>query len=146
MNPLHGDLVLSGVSICASPNLDILGVKFVSKLTFEDHVRDIVTRVSQRILVLRLVKRALWTPLCFFVATMHFFSQSLGIVLRCGGLLLNVIFSFSCVRCIRWPGFSLNRVSCRYVIDVMLLHCVCCTRLIRTRIIVCSVIFHMLLL
>ena len=28
VNPPHGDLVLSGVSICASPNLDILGVKF----------------------------------------------------------------------------------------------------------------------
>ena len=27
VNPSHGDLVLSGVSICASQNLDILGVK-----------------------------------------------------------------------------------------------------------------------
>ena len=35
----HGDLVLSEVSIRTSPNLDILGVKFDSKLTFEDHVR-----------------------------------------------------------------------------------------------------------
>ena len=47
VNPPHGDLVLSGVSICASPDLDILGVKFDSKLTFEDHVRGIVSRVSQ---------------------------------------------------------------------------------------------------
>ena len=30
----HGDLVLSGVSISASPNLNILGVKFDRKLTF----------------------------------------------------------------------------------------------------------------
>ena len=37
------------VSIRASPNLDIHGVKFVSKLTFEDHVRDIVSQISQRI-------------------------------------------------------------------------------------------------
>ena len=37
------------------------------------------------------------------------------------------------------------RFSCRCVIDVMLLHCVCCTRLIRTLIIVCSVSFHLLL-
>ena len=36
--PPHGDLVLSGVFICASPNLDILGVKFDSKLTFDDNV------------------------------------------------------------------------------------------------------------
>ena len=45
----HGDLVLCGVSIRASHNLEILGVKFDSKLTFEDHVRGIVSRVSQRI-------------------------------------------------------------------------------------------------
>ena len=42
VNPLHGEFVLSGVSIQASPNLDILGVKFDSKLTFEDYVRVIV--------------------------------------------------------------------------------------------------------
>ena len=48
VNHPHGDLVMSGVSIGASPNLDILGVKFDSKLTFEDHVRGIVCRVSQR--------------------------------------------------------------------------------------------------
>ena len=53
----HGDLVLSGISIRASTNLDILDVKFESKLTFEDHVRVIVSRVSQRIGILRLVKR-----------------------------------------------------------------------------------------
>ena len=37
----HGDCltVLSWVSIRASPNLDILGVKFDSKLSFKDHVR-----------------------------------------------------------------------------------------------------------
>ena len=52
----HGDLVLSGVSIRACPNIDILGVVFDSKLTFEDHVRGIVSRFSQRIGILRLVK------------------------------------------------------------------------------------------
>ena len=56
VNPPHGDFVLSGVSICDSPNLDILGVKFDSRLTFEGHVRSIVYCVSQRIGVLSLVK------------------------------------------------------------------------------------------
>ena len=37
VNTPHSDLVLSGVSISASPNLEILGVKFDSKLTFEDY-------------------------------------------------------------------------------------------------------------
>ena len=58
---------------------------------------------------------------------------------------MNAIFSLSSTRCIRWAGFARIRLSFRCVIDVILLHCVCCTRLIRTRIIVCSVIFHLLL-
>ena len=37
--------------------LDILGLKFDCKLTFEDHVRGILSRVSQIIGILRLVKR-----------------------------------------------------------------------------------------
>ena len=57
VSPPHGDLVLSGVSIRASPNLDIIGAKFESKLTFEDHEREIVSHVSQRIGILRMVKR-----------------------------------------------------------------------------------------
>ena len=43
MNPLNGDLVLSGFSIRASRNLGILGVQFDSKLAFEVHVRGIVS-------------------------------------------------------------------------------------------------------
>ena len=68
VSPNHGDLVLSGVSIRARPNLDILGVKFERKLTFEDNVRGFVSRVSQRIGILRLVK-------CIFVDT--------SVLLRC---------------------------------------------------------------
>ena len=67
---------------------------------------------------------------------MQLFWQHLSIVLRCGGLLLNLIFSFSSARCFRWPGYMLISVSFRFVIDVMLLHRECCTRLIRTIIIV----------
>ena len=57
VNIPHGDFILSSVSIFDITNLDILGVKFASGLTFEDHVRGIVTRVSQRIGILRSVKR-----------------------------------------------------------------------------------------
>ena len=46
VSPSHGYLVLSGVSIRASPNLDIIGMKFDSKLTIEDHARGIVFLVS----------------------------------------------------------------------------------------------------
>ena len=48
VNPSHADLVLSGVSIFASPNHDIFGVKFDVRLTFEEHERGIVSRVSQK--------------------------------------------------------------------------------------------------
>ena len=68
VNPPHGDLVLSGVSICATPNLGILGFKFDSGFTFEDHVRGIVLHVSQKIGILRVVK-------CVFVDT--------SVLLRC---------------------------------------------------------------
>ena len=57
MNHPRGDLVLSWVLIFVIPNHDILGVKFYSRLTFEDHARGIVSLVSQRIVFLRLVKR-----------------------------------------------------------------------------------------
>ena len=49
VNPPHGDFVLSGVTICASPTLDNVGVKFDSRVTFEDHVSGTVSSVSQRI-------------------------------------------------------------------------------------------------
>ena len=52
VNPPHGDLVLSEVSICVSPNLEILGVKFDGRLTFEDHVR-VFSLVSLKELVFR---------------------------------------------------------------------------------------------
>ena len=47
VSPTHGDLVLSGVSIRASPNFDIIGLKFDSKLTFEVHVRGIVSSLRE---------------------------------------------------------------------------------------------------
>ena len=88
---------------------------------------------------------SLWTPQCYFFAIMHFFSQSLSIVLRCGCQLLNVTFSFSSSRCIRGPWLGSDQSFCRCVINVIFLGYVCCTRLIRTRITVCSASFHLLL-
>ena len=47
VNHPHGDLALSWVSNHSSPNFDILVVKLDGKLTFEDHVRGIVSCVSE---------------------------------------------------------------------------------------------------
>ena len=145
INPQKGNLIQSGVSICASSNLDILGVKFDSRLTFKNHVRGIVPCVSQIIGILRLVKHVFVDTSVLLRCYNAFVLPILEYCSPCGGLLLNVIFSFSGVRCIRRPGFAQIRLSCRCVIDVIFLHCVCCTRLIRTRIIDCSVSFHLLM-
>ena len=97
----------------------------------------------------------MWTPLCYFVAILDLFSQSFSTVIRCGGQLLNLIFSFLSARCPdsgvprcprQVPGFVPFRISCRCVIGVVSLGLVCCTRLIRTLITVCSASFHLLLL
>ena len=66
----------------------------------------IVSLGSLRIGILRLVKRIFVdTPVLLRIAILHLFSQSLSIVLRCMGQLLNVTFSFLSARCIRWPRF-----------------------------------------
>ena len=68
VRPPHGDLILSGVSFRASPTLDILGVKFDSKLTLKS-MCVVLFPVSLRELVFwGWWNVYLWTPLCFFVA------------------------------------------------------------------------------
>ena len=57
---------------------------------------------------------------------------------------MNDTFSFLSARCIRLPGFVPIRVSCRCVIDVLWLGLVCCTRLNRSLITLCSASFHLL--
>ena len=117
MNHPHGDLVLSGVSICASLNLDILGVKFLTASPPSNAMCVVLFLMFQRIGILMLVKCVLSTPLCYFVATMPLLSQSLSIVLRCGGPQLNVIFSFSSAsvfggRALPCSEFLVSSTSC----------------------------------
>ena len=128
------------------PYLEILVVTFDSKLTIEDHVHCIVSSVFYRIGILRLVKRILVDTSVLLRSIWHLFSQSSSIVLRCGGQLLNITFSFLSAKCIQWPGFFPIRVSCRCAIDVVWLDLVWCTTLIRTLITVCSASFHLFLL
>ena len=70
VNPPLGDLVLSVVSIRASPNL-VIGVKFDRKLTFEDHELGIVCQFCL-ILSNWLVKQSQGRPLCFLDDILHF--------------------------------------------------------------------------
>ena len=111
----------------ASPNLDIIGVKFDSKLTFEDHVRGIVSSVSERIGVLRFVKCVFVNTSVLLFCYYTFVLRILEYSFRCDVQLMNVTSSFSSVRCIQWPGFALS-VSCHCIIRVMLLGDECCTK------------------
>ena len=56
VNPPDGDLVLSVVFICTSPKPLCSWCEFDRRLTFKDHVRGVVSHVSKRIGILRLVK------------------------------------------------------------------------------------------
>ena len=137
VNPPHGDLPMSRVSIYANPNLDILSVKFDSQLIFEDYVRGIVSRVCQRIGILRLVKRvfvdtsvSLRCYYAFVLQMLEYCSPVWGSAAECHlQLLERQVYSVT--------RLCLIIVSCHCVIDVMLLNVACCARLIRTRIFVC---------
>ena len=142
VNPPHGDLVLSWVSICASPNLDILGVKF------EDHSKTIcvvLSIVSPEFGILILVKRVF---LDTSVLLRCYYAFGLPILEYCSSVWLSAaechlqllerqVYSVA--------GCVLIRVSCRCVVRVILLLYVCCTRLIGTGNIVYSMTFHVLL-
>ena len=109
----------------------VLSLLSLKELTFEDHVHGVVSLVSQRVGILRFVKHAF---LDTFVLIRCYFTFVLPILQYCSPM-----SSSAFGRAFRDQSFL------RCVIDVMLLHCVCCTRLIRTRIIVCSMRFHLLL-
>ena len=71
------------VSILASQNLDIIGVKFDSNtLTFEDYVRGMASRVSQRIGLCRYlcVTRCYYL---FVLQNLQYFSPVLGSAADC---------------------------------------------------------------
>ena len=51
--PLHGNLILQGDTVSNCNDLSILGVKLDKTLSFESHVRDLVSTASQRLGLLR---------------------------------------------------------------------------------------------
>ena len=145
VNNPHGGLVLSGIFIHASSNLNILGMKFDSKLDFKDKCWVLILVSLREFVFWGWWSVRLWAPPCYYIAIIHLYSQSLSIVHFCGGQLLNVTFSFSRARCIWWLFFALIRVYNCCVINVMLLGYVCCTRLIQTQITAYSAGFDLLL-
>ena len=100
---IHVDLVLSRVSIRASPNLDIRGIKFYSKLTFEHHV----SRISVDTCITTLL-----SCICSLNPRVLFF----GVGVRCC-LSPSASWGQVCSVVMLWPDII---VSCYCVIDVML--------------------------
>ena len=144
VNPPYGDKM----SCPAFPFVLVTTFTFLAwSLTANSHLKTMCVVLSlmslEQLVFWGWWNVSFWTPV--FLHCYHAFV--LLIFEYCSlvwGLLLNAIFSFSSTGCIWWSGFALIRVSCR-VIDVMLLHCVCCTRLFQTWIIVCRRSFHLLL-
>ena len=66
---------------------------------------NLVTLID--LLMTRVKRGLIWIMSQINVKTL--FSQSLNIVLLCGGQPLKNIFSFSSARCIRWSGFAMIR-------------------------------------
>ena len=153
VNNPQGELVLSGASIWASPNLDILAWSLTESSPLTTILRCIVQRSYSYCLP------CLSENWYFEVGATFICDTS---VLRCcfafvlpileysylvwGGSAAECTLSFLSAKCNRWAGFVLIRVSRSCVIDVMLLGCVCYTSLIRTLVTVCSESFHLLLL
>ena len=73
----------------------------------------IVSSIAQRIGTLKLVKCTFVETSVLLCCNLHLFFQSLSIVLRCGGQLLNVTYSFLSASCIRWPSIILIWASGR---------------------------------
>ena len=124
----------------------MIGLKFDSNLTVEDHVPGIFSRISKRIGIFRLVKRT-------FVETSVFLSFYFAFLLpipeHCfpvWGSAPECHLQLMSATCIRWPSSVPIRVSCRCVIDVVWLGLVWCTILNRTKITVYLVCFLLFML
>ena len=132
------------------PTSTLLAWSLTTSSSSIDHVRGNVSRVSQRIDILRSVKRVfvdtsvlLRCYYSFVLQILEYCSPVWGSAAECHLQLLEPqVYSVLEKIC---ETYSRAPVSCRCDIDVMLLLCVCWKRLIRTRIIVCSVSFHLLL-
>ena len=98
---LHG--LVCGFHSLHSPNLDILGIMFNSKLTFEDHVRGIVSRVFQLNGILILVMRV---SVDTSVLLRCYYAFVLPILEYCSQVWGSATFTFSFLtsRCVRWFG------------------------------------------
>ena len=101
-NSLHSDLVLYGVPVLTNPNLDILGVRFAWKLTFEAYMRGAVSRVSPRIGILRMVHGVFAdTIVCCFVGAVVLSSPSeitVHMLVGCWKLSPSAFLSVRCLR------------------------------------------------
>ena len=84
IHPQPNPLTIDGTVLKESVDLDLLGVTFDSKLTFEKHLRSVSRAASQRLGILRKSWRVFHVRLiigrCFWVLSCQFWNT----VLQCG--------------------------------------------------------------
>ena len=81
MHPQSPPLTIDGTVLKESGDLDILGVTFDSKLTFEKHLRSVSRAASQRLGILRLVLASIPRQLAHREMLLGFCLASFGILL-----------------------------------------------------------------
>ena len=60
--PGNGDLTLSGAELEELRRLRVLGVTLNSKLTFETHLREVVSKAARRLIIVRRAAKLLNCP------------------------------------------------------------------------------------
>ena len=92
--PQHPDLQVGGVNLINSPTLEVLGVEFDRKLTFESHVRTLASRAARSLGIVRKAYRFSVTTLFLKVFPFFFCCPSWSIVHLRGVQLVNRISRF----------------------------------------------------
>ena len=116
------------VPILFNHSLDILGVRFDCKLTFDSHVSGVVSRVSQRIGILRMVNGVYADTSVLLRCYYAFILPILEYCSPVWGLLPAVTFGFWTVRFMQSLGSVLIRFLSLLITAASLLGCVCCTK------------------
>ena len=82
--PGDGDLTLGGAELEKINNLRILGLTLDSKLTFENHLREVVSKTARCLGVVRRIEKVLIVHLYSRAISMHMFCQAWSTVPPCG--------------------------------------------------------------
>jgi hypothetical protein len=130
--PLHGELILGGSVLDVSQSLVVHGVILDSKLTFEAHIREVVSSSSMALGITRKASKIFQSPDMLETSTFDLmFSLGWSIVRLFGD-------PQRAVTCACWMGWFTGLQFCvgpqhcvNCHIEEMFRFCACCTRSMR---------------